>query len=672
MLSAALVLAAALPALARVTVTDLAGRQASFEAPPTRIVSLVPAVTESLYALGAGDAVKGTTIFFDTPYGHRPPPEVGGFFAPSLAAILAQKPQVVITGAMHAKLEKELTAQGITPLRLQARRLDDLYTSLEILGQLLDKRKQAQEVTARLRGHMKRIAAKAAKLPPKARRRTTRVMGVDPKKNLVYIPGDDSFQNDMIAAAGGIPPKVGKKGGSVALTLAEWQKLNPQMAYWCGDKQKVRRFLNQAGWREVEAVEKQRLQHMPCVLTCRAWVHSDAFVAWLSALIYGDYYSQGKYQISPPEVISRRPLKIGLDYLASAEVVEERLTDFTQKTLLIKLKQPCGVLSTLEGPRQGISWVGNHYLPPPTWLLGGHGGLAGLRSRVLGVLGLEAGSASLLYTGADMANLAVKRASLDGRTAYALVTAGVRGNALRLAAESKGHLGPGTINILILTNRRLTPRAMARALITATEAKTAALEDLDVRSSYAPLKYAATGTGTDNILVVQGQGPVEKLTGGHSPMGGLIALAVRAGVLEAVERQNRLRAGRSVFKRLQERRVSLYALAGYQGGSCPSGGVPLERLEETLLNPRYAALVEAALSLSDAAARGQAEDLGAFQTWCQAVAKELAGKHPLAPAPKLGGPPLPRPLAMALGAIVQGLASEPRPLIPVSGAECGS
>ncbi|MCB2227362.1 MAG: adenosylcobinamide amidohydrolase [Desulfarculaceae bacterium] len=671
LISAALILAASLPALATVTISDLTGRKATFAAPPTRIVSLVPAVTESLYALGAGDTVKGTSIFFDTPYGYQPAPVVGGFFAPSLAAILEQKPQVVITGRIHGKLEQKLRAKGITPLRLQADRLEDLYRSLTILGTLLGKEQQAAALNAKLRGQMKEMAAKTAKLPASASRRVTRVMGVNPKKNLISIPGDDSFQNDLIAAAGGTPPQVGKKGGSVPLTLAEWQKLDPQVVYWCGDKKKVREFLSQPGWREVAAVKNQRLYTLPCQLTCRAWVHSGEFVAWLSALAYGDYYAKPEYQLSPPKVIGREPLKIKLSYVAQAEVVSERLMDFVQKTLVIELKQLGMVLSTLEGQREGVSWVGNHYLPPPTWRLGTHGGLADLRARVLGVLGLEAGRTSLLYTGANMDHLAIQRASQGERVAYALVTAGARGNALRLAVENQGHLDPGTINVIIMTNRSLSPRAMARALISATEGKTAALEDLDLRSSFKPLKYAATGTGTDNIVVVQGQGPVEDLTGGHSPMGGLIARAVHAGVLEAVARQNRLRQGRNVFQRLRERKVSLHALAGYSGGNCPQGGVSLGRLEEALLNPRYAALVEAGLSLSDAAARGQVHDLAAFQVWCDAVSRELAGKRPLAPPVKLGGPELPRPLAMALGAILRGLASEPRPLIPISGGSCG-
>jgi len=91
---------------------------------------------------------------------------------------------------------------------------------------------------------------------------------------------------------------------------------------------------------------------------------------------------------------------------------------------------------------------------------------------------------------------------------YALVTAGVKSNAVRMSADEGRFYEPGTINIILLPNMKLTLRAMARAIISATEAKTAALMDLDIRSSYSSSMHRATGTGTDNIIVVEGKGRI--------------------------------------------------------------------------------------------------------------------------------------------------------------------
>jgi len=91
---------------------------------------------------------------------------------------------------------------------------------------------------------------------------------------------------------------------------------------------------------------------------------------------------------------------------------------------------------------------------------------------------------------------------------------------------------------LILTNARLTDGALARAIVTVREAKTAAFEDLKVPSSYTK-DIQATGTGTDNVIIVSGNfGPRVTYAGGHSRIGELIGKAVYEAVIEALGKQN--------------------------------------------------------------------------------------------------------------------------------------
>ena len=132
-------------------------------------------------------------------------------------------------------------------------------------------------------------------------------------------------------------------------------------------------------------------------------------------------------------------------------------------------------------------------------------------------------------TGADMDHLTVTEKGFNQMRAVAVVTAGVCSNAQRMSRDTGNFYEPGTINIMVMTNMRLSHRAMARAVITVTEAKTAALTDLDIRSSFQGIDFQATGTGTDNIIIVQGQGVPIDNTGGHSKMGELIAKAVHQG-----------------------------------------------------------------------------------------------------------------------------------------------
>jgi adenosylcobinamide amidohydrolase len=107
--------------------------------------------------------------------------------------------------------------------------------------------------------------------------------------------------------------------------------------------------------------------------------------------------------------------------------------------------------------------------------------------------------------------------------------------------ERDGHFinATGTINVILLTNAVLSDGAMARAIITATEAKTAALQDLNVRSTSCP-QYQATGTGTDNMIVVSGAGrstPL-RLTSGHTKMGELIGFSTKTAIAEALKKHD--------------------------------------------------------------------------------------------------------------------------------------
>ena len=97
----------------------------------------------------------------------------------------------------------------------------------------------------------------------------------------------------------------------------------------------------------------------------------------------------------------------------------------------------------------------------------------------------------------------------------------------------------GTINVILLTNAILSDGAMARAIITVTEAKTAALQDLNVRSTYTP-QNQATGTGTDNVIIVSGKGlgKALRLTSGHTKIGELIGFSTKTAVAEALKKHD--------------------------------------------------------------------------------------------------------------------------------------
>jgi len=197
---------------------------------------------------------------------------------------------------------------------------------------------------------------------------------------------------------------------------------------------------------------------------------------------------------------------------------------------------------------------------------------------------------------------------------------------------------------------------MTRAIICATEAKTAALQDLDIRSHYTPLVNQATGTGTDNMIVVQGTGIRIKNAGGHSKMGELIAKAVYSGVKGAIYRQNGILRSRNIFQRLKERGIGVSELISVDQCECSvesgdlSGG-----LEGVLLQPEYASFVASSFAISDDYERGLITDLGAHKLLCKRVAEKIAGEKIGDMMDLVAIEHIPPVLEMTLNAILNGI-----------------
>lgn len=158
---------------------------------------------------------------------------------------------------------------------------------------------------------------------------------------------------------------------------------------------------------------------------------------------------------------------------------------------------------------------------------------------------------ALMGTAANM-NYAALSVLRDGALeVLALVTAGVQTNAACAgdpAGWREGATGtekvpvPGTINTLLCINLPLTPGALARAVVTMTEAKSAALQRLAVPSCYSV--ELATGTGTDQYCLAAPLAGEFTLSSAspHVKLGELIGVSVRTATLEALRWQNGLEA----------------------------------------------------------------------------------------------------------------------------------
>jgi iron complex transport system substrate-binding protein len=154
----ALVIALALLACGRpapgargaVVVVDDAGDSVAVRAPARRIASLIPATTELLFAIGAGDAVVGRTQWCDYPAEARRVRDLGPGINPNLEAVLAVKPDLVVlyNSAQHAAAATQLRELGIPALRINTDTLGDVARVGGLLGKLTGHERGADSMIA--------------------------------------------------------------------------------------------------------------------------------------------------------------------------------------------------------------------------------------------------------------------------------------------------------------------------------------------------------------------------------------------------------------------------------------------------------------------------------------------------------------------------------------------
>ncbi|MEN6623812.1 MAG: helical backbone metal receptor [Smithella sp.] len=171
---------------------------AAFAAPPVRIVSLAPAATEILYDLGLEDRIAAVTDFCDYPQQTKSKPKIGGFANPSLEAIIAAKPDLVIMmeGGNPLETFNKLKRMGIKTYTFHAKRLRELPRGIRELGVVLGIQDRANRRAAEIERQFNKYAKKAQQWA--ARRGSRKVVFViQPVPLIVAGPGtviDDALQ----------------------------------------------------------------------------------------------------------------------------------------------------------------------------------------------------------------------------------------------------------------------------------------------------------------------------------------------------------------------------------------------------------------------------------------------------------------------------------------------
>ena len=242
--------------------TDAVGRSVELSAPPQRIVSLVPSVTEILYAINADHQLVGVTDFCNYPAAATAKVSIGSYANPGLETVASLQPDLIImdvAGSSPVCL-RQFEQLGLPVYIVSTSSLDSTINTIDQLGKVTGHEETANTVVADLRIQIDQVKQLRTAMPV----RTLVCVMVEP----LIVAGRDTIADDLINIAGGVNVAAGQNrypGWSIESVLA----LDPELIIVSphpGTAYPVDYF---AQWTQLQAVRKHQVVNIDADLLQR-------------------------------------------------------------------------------------------------------------------------------------------------------------------------------------------------------------------------------------------------------------------------------------------------------------------------------------------------------------------------------------------------------------------
>lgn len=236
-------------------VTDEVGRKVRIPTTVTRIVTLAPNLTETIYALGLEDRLAGDTDYCDTPSAAMAKPHVGNPQNPSLEAIVALHPDLVLatTSINRVETADALKRLGIAVYTSDPHTVRGMLDSIERMAALIGETQQGEALAARMR---KRLEAVHAQLEDRPLVHVLFVVWPEP---LISI-GQKTFIADALRWAGAESVVLSRQNWP-QLSVEEVVRLQPDYIVFTNDHgegaaAELADLRARPAWRDLDAVEQ--------------------------------------------------------------------------------------------------------------------------------------------------------------------------------------------------------------------------------------------------------------------------------------------------------------------------------------------------------------------------------------------------------------------------------
>jgi iron complex transport system substrate-binding protein len=265
-------------ALAASAVDDF-GDTVALSRAPRRIVSLNPATTEMLFALGAGARLVGRTHWDLYPDSARLVPDLGNGLQPNVEAVLATRPDLVVLYASedNRAAAGRLRAAGVGTVALKVDSIAEFRRAVLLLGQLAGDTARARTVADSVARTLAAVRAATAGLPP------VRVFWHVWDAPLLTI-GAGSYLNELVEIAGGRNVYRDLPAPSPQVTLEDVIRRDPEVIL--AGPEGARRIQTDPAWRPLAAVRTGRVRVVDTTIVGRPSVRLGEAAVSLARVLH--------------------------------------------------------------------------------------------------------------------------------------------------------------------------------------------------------------------------------------------------------------------------------------------------------------------------------------------------------------------------------------------------
>ena len=262
-------------------------------AKPGRIVSLAPNLTEILFALGLDEKIAAVSNDSDYPPEAAKKKKVGTFWQPNIEAVIAAKPDLVITlwFEQQKAVAETLNRLGYRVLTLKTEKIEELRTAIKKIGAATGRKQQANELVKNIENQFSNLQSKFSST------NKVKVLWVVGVENL-SVAGRNTFINELIEIVGG--------ENAIGPTISQYPQIGAEELITCGaeiiiqsamgtsniSKQQRAAEVFWSKWANLPAVKNNRIYVVDSDLVLRLGPRLPQGAEMIARCLHSEIYTQ--------------------------------------------------------------------------------------------------------------------------------------------------------------------------------------------------------------------------------------------------------------------------------------------------------------------------------------------------------------------------------------------